>query len=1235
MRTKIATLLMILFMAVLLNPGSSFATGSKISDLPSGAPLLGTDAAPFQRGAGNVKGSVDNVKDYILDNVTTDNITEGSTNKYFSNEVIDDRVNTLLQDSYSIGATYNDGSDTLSLDIKTAFTGDNTCTTDVTDAAETFAASNGGLLTLTTGCYRLNDYDGKNIVGVGDVTIGYNKGHSAVLYEPTNAEIHEHEQDITQVIGKASVNDNRDYAVKIKVSDASGYTSSKWAHVWAHVGIPPGDQSPQEITSITNANPAVVTYVGSDPSNGDIVSMFSIHGMTDFVNRAVKVANVNSGANTFEINTLAGAAVNTTNYEVYTKGGWWYENTASWGRITAFTNASTANMTLSSSLSLANGDFIICRGVVGANELNRRVFKVANLSGSSFDIQTIAGNVIDSTNWGVLRTGVGECAETGGLITNITAANPPVVSTNKTTGLTSGDIVCFEDTNGVAGFNKTCLKTANVVADTSFEVTYLDGTAITGTSIGTYKALGFWADTDRWVGESSKIVAVDTANNYIYLAGLRYLDYYKQGNDPKIAQYKEEPGLIKNVKVKALDDTKDPSVWWRPHAVDISGVPGMRFDSVRGGKLFAGLTICRSCPGASNIGQVCEHNDNREGSDPYTGSGKSISAITKSNPARITATSHGYTDGQHFTIRNEDGMAEISEGSFVADVIDANTIDVYDLKTLAPVNSTSYGTFTGSTMYKSTEIVVTAVDTATDQFTVASTSGFSDRQGVYVHVDTAANLTGDAALLHNTIWFMDVVDATHFKLYSTAGATNAVYFDITSAYTANSIRVADADVNALTYCHSTYGPGAASFANGFNSEGMRHPLTTDGAGLSWSSSTYWKIGQTTDNFYTNVFAINPQGPAPDEHEEAWGNVYSNFYVRNTIRGDAQGSYSSVKVAQFRGVDNTIQNSLFEGSRTGINIEAVNHDRISYNKVRDVTISNTSDMNEITGTDYAFYNDNLSSMFNKQAFVLEGTININNVGKPIYLDDFGAMFANSATINVKSPGLRFIDLQDSAIAEIGEVNLDYSDPTKSFGSGRVPFYTSDGKGTVLRIGKVNIKMGCSSYAPSSSGLLDTGTTQPYARVSFGSIKITNPCNLTIPPIVSSTDYATTKFEYWGPDTIQLDAGDETTVLTNGTSKACLTVTRPFLPLNWVAQVRVVDATQALTFDVNKNGTSVFGTNKISIDTSEKSSLTAATRFDAAAGTVAAFVPGDELCYDIDTATPVLAAGAKITIQGYAL
>jgi len=80
----------------------------------------------------------------------------------------------------------------------------------------------------------------------------------------------------------------------------------------------------QDISGITNANPAVLTYVGADNyANGDEVLIAGVVGaMGQFVNgRTFKVVNVNVGAKTFELDYMDGTDVDSTAFGAYGSAG--------------------------------------------------------------------------------------------------------------------------------------------------------------------------------------------------------------------------------------------------------------------------------------------------------------------------------------------------------------------------------------------------------------------------------------------------------------------------------------------------------------------------------------------------------------------------------------------------------------------------------------------------------------------------------------------------------------------------------------------------------------------------------------------------------------------------------------------------------------------------------------------------------------------------------------------------
>lgn len=88
------------------------------------------------------------------------------------------------------------------------------------------------------------------------------------------------------------------------------------AKVWSGVAIAIQSALGTALTvsGITKANPGVVTYTGTDPSNGDYHLLNSV-GMYQVDDRVVRVANVNGAGNTYEMES-----VDSSGFDTFTSG---------------------------------------------------------------------------------------------------------------------------------------------------------------------------------------------------------------------------------------------------------------------------------------------------------------------------------------------------------------------------------------------------------------------------------------------------------------------------------------------------------------------------------------------------------------------------------------------------------------------------------------------------------------------------------------------------------------------------------------------------------------------------------------------------------------------------------------------------------------------------------------------------------------------------------------------------
>lgn len=92
--------------------------------------------------------------------------------------------------------------------------------------------------------------------------------------------------------------------------------------ITAPINVDVFNATSSSITGITQADPAVVTYSGSDVwSNGDEVIITGVVGMTEINSVPYLVANLNTGSNTFELTDLDGNDIDASGFTAYSSGG--------------------------------------------------------------------------------------------------------------------------------------------------------------------------------------------------------------------------------------------------------------------------------------------------------------------------------------------------------------------------------------------------------------------------------------------------------------------------------------------------------------------------------------------------------------------------------------------------------------------------------------------------------------------------------------------------------------------------------------------------------------------------------------------------------------------------------------------------------------------------------------------------------------------------------------------------
>jgi hypothetical protein len=215
--------------------------------------------------------------------------------------------------------------------------------------------------------------------------------------------------------------------------------------------------TPQNITGITAANPAVVTYAGADTyANGDRVILAGILGMTELNNQEYIVANVNAGANTFELQ-----GVNSSGFGAYVSGGTVAEIVEI---VTTYTTAELFDI-----------DFAQTNDTL---YLVHPAHAPAKLTRSSHTAWTLTDVVFVSNPFGTTKAA-------SQAITAATAANPVVVTYGGADTYANGDTVYIDGVVGMTQLNKRNYTVANVNAGANtFELQGVDGTSYTAYTSG-------------------------------------------------------------------------------------------------------------------------------------------------------------------------------------------------------------------------------------------------------------------------------------------------------------------------------------------------------------------------------------------------------------------------------------------------------------------------------------------------------------------------------------------------------------------------------------------------------------------------------------------------------------------------------------------------------------------------------------------------------------------------------
>lgn len=230
--------------------------------------------------------------------------------------------------------------------------------------------------------------------------------------------------------------------------------------------------------------------------------------------------------------------------------------------------------------------------------------------------------------------------------------------------------------------------------------------------------------------------------------------------------------------------------------------------------------------------------------------------------------------------------------------------------------------------------------------------------------------------------------------------------------------------------------------------------------------------------------------------------------------------------------------------------------------------------------------------------------------------FGTMStqnANAVSISGGSvTGITDITLADggtgASLADPGADRIMFWDDSAGFVDWLTP-----GTGLSITTTTINVTTtldGLTGLTTTAAGRSVLDFADPNAdKIIFWDDSATDFVGITLPSAMSINDTDLRLEETWA-----IALSDETTAITTGTNKATMIFPYNVTVVNVYASLNTVSSSGTPTIDINESGTTILST-KITIDVSEKTSLTAATAPVISDSSITA---GNEVGFDIDTA-----------------
>jgi hypothetical protein len=426
----------------------------------------------------------------------------------------------------------------------------------------------------------------------------------------------------------------------------------------------------KSIIGITNANPMVVNATSHGFSQGDIIGISGVEGMTEVNGRAFVITSADT--HTFTI-----GAVNSTNFGTF-------------GRPRNITAATKANPVVVTSVGhgLSNADSVKIAGVVGMTELNGNTYTVANKTDDTFELSGVNG------------TAYGTYGGTPKTVTDITKAAQAVV-TSTSHGLIAGQKVKFASVVGLTGLNG---NTYTILSATTHTFTIDANTAAMAGTFGTPQT-GPTAIT-----KANPAVVTQAAHGYTNGMTVKFTGVpgmtQLEGNSYTVANKTDD--------TYELSGTDSSAYGVYRKAISITGItkayPPVVTASGHGFAIGDDITI-------ADAGGMTQANGHWKVGPAFAAAAKAITAITKANGAVVTVGSgHGISQNDEVIVYGVGGMTELNGNRYVVSAVATSTITL-------TVDSRTYKTFTSGGYVRKLDLTKFSLDQVDGRAWTTYTSG--------------------------------------------------------------------------------------------------------------------------------------------------------------------------------------------------------------------------------------------------------------------------------------------------------------------------------------------------------------------------------------------------------------------------------------------------------------------------------------------------------------------------------